>query len=112
MNSSQRATSGATDARKTKMNGNEQNGRNGRRVIGSNTLIPLGLVGVLVFSIISAVFWLDSRFDSLEARMVQIELSIGDRWTSSSMKLWSEILQRKNPETKVPDPWEIVKHRK
>lgn len=108
MNSPQEVTSGAVEARKTKMNNNE---RNGRRVIGPNTLIPLGLAAALVVSIIGGVFWLDSRFDNLEARMEQIERNVGGRWTGNNMKLWSEMMQRQNPESKIPDPWSIVKHR-
>ena len=103
---------GTAEAGKTKMENSTNGNGNGRRtILGPNTLMPVGVMVTLLLTIIAAVFWLDTRFDELEVRMMEIERSIGDRWTGNDMKLWTEMMQRKNPGHVIPDPWEIVKHR-
>lgn len=102
--------SGSAEAGKTKMN--ESTNGNGRKtILGPNTLMPAGAMVTLILTIIAAVFWLDTRFDELEVRMMEIERSIGDRWTGNDMKLWTEMMQRQNQTLCIPDPWTITKHR-
>ncbi len=72
--------------------------------ITKNTVIPISLVIV----ILGAALWLDRRLSKIEFRLEIIQTDIsnrtGDRWSSTDMEHWTDLLALSNPDMIVPLP--------
>jgi len=71
-------------------------------IVSKATGITVGLALALAATIGGPLFWLDSRFDEIEAKLLRIEISKKDRWSSTDMRDWISDFKDKNPSLKVP----------
>lgn len=96
-------------------------------ILSPQTLVPLGVLGVLLLVPVSGYIWLDARFDevrtseeknfadlSKRADVIEQNLSLQnkamlDRWTLSNQTVWYLEAKQKNPSLNLPDPRSIVK---
>ena len=84
----------------------------GRKVVinGNTVLMPLGAVIAVVLALWRGSAMLNEKFDQLAAsdrliaeQLMLIKLSVSDRWTSTSMKLWALQMKVENPTLNIPD---------
>jgi hypothetical protein len=83
-----------------------------------STVMPVGMVVVIVLALWRGSAYLDDKFRRMEASINSVEqelrlvnMSIVDRWTAQDMKTWEQSLQIKNPTLLVPDSYVIINSR-
>lgn len=72
-------------------------------VISGQTLIPLSILGGCIVSLVSLVWWLSNKFDTIDHRLERIEMRMVDQLSRSEHEAWALRLARDNPQLKVPD---------
>ena len=70
-----------------------------RQVLGTNTLIPLGLV----ISICAGVMWISNQLSEIRFKLESLDAKLEDQWTSQDMENWVLKLQMANPNISMPD---------
>jgi len=94
-----------------------------RLALTKETLLPIGVVLLLLGGVSSTWIWLERRFDSIqsevskgfhatEVRMISIENKLTQRWTARDQQIWTQQLKIDNPELSVPDALVIAKDRR
>lgn len=94
-----------------------------RLALAKETLLPIGVVLLLLGGASSSWIWLEHRFDAVQAevskgfhtaevRMISIENKLTQRWTARDQQIWTQQLKIDNPELSVPDAMAIAKDRR
>jgi hypothetical protein len=71
--------------------------------IDRSTLMPIGLMGTLIVSLIGATWWLQNRLSDIDRRLERIEYKTDASWNETSMENWALKLARSNPTINVPE---------
>jgi len=84
-----------------------------KNVLSRQTLVPLGLVCVVAFSIASGAIWISSQLKTIDYSIKDLRISLTrlessiddiatDTWTKSDMTTYIELLRAKNPNLDLP----------
>lgn len=78
-------------------------------IFTSQSLIPAGLAGSLLVSLLAGYIYLESRFravekllEGLDRRMERVELRQDEGLTKAEMTIWLAKLARDNPSLQIP----------
>ena len=78
-------------------------------ILTSQSLIPAGLAGSLLVSMLTGYIYLESRFravekllESLDRRMERVELRQEESLSKAEMSIWLAKLARDNPSLQIP----------
>jgi len=82
--------------------------------LNKDTLLPLGVVIVVITAVAGGAVWLNSKLQSINYHMEklnievtnikkQLDLAEQDHWTYREMRLWVELLKAKNTGIDVPN---------
>lgn len=75
-----------------------------RVVLDQETLVPVGVLSILVCSIAGGAIWLNDKMSRIEYRLLAIENQVDDRWTATDMRHWVELVGSRNPSLALPPP--------
>jgi hypothetical protein len=76
------------------------NGTNGKRqILGTNTLIPLGLV----ISLCAGVVWISTQLNEIRFRLEALDEKLETQWTSQDMENWALRFKMANPDIEIPN---------
>ena len=71
----------------------------GKRIVSSNTLIPLGLV----FTICAGVVWISNELNQIRFKLEQLDEKMENLWTQRDMENWALKFKLANPDITIPD---------
>jgi len=69
-----------------------------KKAITKDTAVSIGVAIIML----GAMWWLNDQLHSINLQLLNIRMSIVDRWGGKDMKIWSQELQIKNPAISVP----------
>jgi hypothetical protein len=69
------------------------------QVLGTSTLVPLGLV----ISLCAGVMWISNQLGEIKFKLDTLETKLENQWTSQDMENWVLRLEMANPELAMPD---------
>ena len=70
-----------------------------RQILGTNTLVPLGLV----ISLCAGVMWISNQLGEIKFKLDTLETKLEHQWTSQDMENWALRLQMANPNLSLPE---------
>lgn len=76
-----------------------------QHTLTADTNVPIKVVVPIISAIIVVSLWVNTTLNRIEA-------SIHDTWRIKDMQKWTRILEDKNPNVRVPSPYEaLASHR-
>lgn len=79
----------------------------GNTVISRSTLIPIGVVALVLVFLLGASWSLADILHNIDQRLMAIEFKVEDRWTAAQMSLWAQRLQKQNATLNIPDVYAV-----
>ena len=77
---------------------NDTNGKKAQ-VLGTGTLVPLGLV----ITLCAGVMWISNQLSEIRFKLDTLDQKLENQWTSQDMENWALRLQMANPNISLPD---------
>lgn len=69
------------------------------QILGTGTLIPLGLVVTLC----AGVMWISNQLSEIRFKLDNLDQKLVHQWTSQDMENWVLRLQMANPQIQTPE---------
>ena len=70
-----------------------------RQILGTNTLVPLGLV----ISLCAGVMWISNQLSEIRFKLDTLDQKLENQWTAQDMENWVLRLQMANPDIQTPE---------
>ena len=69
------------------------------QILGTGTLIPLGLV----ITLCAGVMWISNQLSEIRFKLDTLDQKLENQWTSQDMENWALRLQMANPNISLPE---------